>query len=104
MGKSWNSGITWSDVTYLMLGLEGIHECRVELTVLTSGVPGTHSLDYTISAWIPTVEPQQIKTIARVKGTWPDRDHPTMDSCIFNAAYQLDREIGRNYEQKEIET
>jgi len=102
MGKSLNSGITWSDVTYLLLGLEGIHECRVELTVLTGGGPGLNSLDYTISAWVPTVEAHQTKTIAVVRGSWPDRTHPTFDNCIFNAAYQLDREIGRNYEQKEI--
>jgi len=103
VGKLLNSGITWSDVTYLIEGLQAIHECTVELTVLTGGAPGSHSLSYTASAWVPTVEAHHTKTIAVVRGSWPDREHQTFDGCIFNAFYQLDREIGRNYEQKEIE-
>jgi hypothetical protein len=103
MGKLLNSGISWSDVTYLWEGLQTIHECTVELTVLTGGLPGGHSLSFTILAWVPTVEAHQTKTIAKTSGIWPDRTHPTFDSCIFNALYTLDREVGRNYEQKEIE-
>jgi len=95
MGKLLSSGISWSDVTYLWQGLEGIHECKVELTVLIGIAPGSHSLDFTVSAWEPTVEAHQTKVIAEVKGTWPDRMHPTFDSCIFNAIYELDRRIGR---------
>jgi hypothetical protein len=76
----------------------------VELTVLAGGGTVGHSLDFTVSAWVPTVEAQQTKTIAVVRGSWPDRMHPTFDSCIFNALYTLDREVGKNYEQKEIET
>lgn len=102
MGKFLNSGITWSDVTYLWEGLAGIHECNVELTVVLGSRAGGHSLSFTVLAWIPTVEAHQTKVIAKVTGVWPDRSHPTFDSCIFNAMYSLDREIGRNYEQLEI--
>jgi hypothetical protein len=95
MGKYLNSGITWSDVTYLLVGLQTIHECTVELTVLTGGPVGSHSLVFTVSAWRPTVEAHQTQVVAEFKGDWPDRDHPTFDSCIFNALYQLDRLIGK---------
>lgn len=103
MGKLLNSGINWSDVTYLWQGLEVIHECKVELTVLTGTVPGSHSLDFTASAWVPTVEAHQTSVLAEVKGSWPDRTHPTFDSCIFNALYELDRRIGRVDFQKPLE-
>jgi hypothetical protein len=102
MSKFLNSGITWTDVANLWSGLEGIHEVTVELVVTTGGKGHNGLLDYTVSAWVPTVEAHQTKTIGEVKGTWPDRDHPTFDSCIFNQLYDLDRVIGRNYEQKEI--
>jgi hypothetical protein len=102
MGKLLNSGITWSDVTYLIEGLQNIHECTVELTVLTRSQTGAHTLDFTILAWIPSVEAQETKTIAEVKGSWPDKSHPTFDSCIFNACYDLDRAIGRAWMQEEI--
>lgn len=103
MGKFLNSGITWSDVIYLIEGLQTIHECTVELTVLTRSCLGEHSLDFTVSAWIPTVEAHQTKVIAESKGSWPDKSHPTFDSCIFNACYELDRLIGRHYTQQEFE-
>lgn len=102
MGKSLNSGVTWSDITYLISGLEGIHECRVELTVRTSGLPDRHTLDTTVLAWIPTVEPHQTKTIATLTSSWPNKIHPTMDSFVFNLLYDLDRAIGRAYAQTEI--
>lgn len=102
MGKLLNSGITWSDVTYLLEGLQNIHELTVELTVLIRTPAGAHLLDYTLLAWVPTVEAHQTKVIAEIKGTWPDKTHPTFDSCIFNAGYDLDRAIGRHYAQVEI--
>jgi len=103
MGKLLSSGISWSDVTYLIEGLENIHECTVELTVRTSGLRGDHTLDFTVLGWVPTVEAHQTRVLAEVKGSWPDRSHPSFGSCIFNACYQLDREIGRNYQPEKVE-
>lgn len=103
MSKFMNSGITWTDVAALLTGLQGIHECRVEvvITVLTQGHNGM--LDFTVSAWVPTVEAQHTRMIAEVKGTWPNKTHPTFDSCLFNAAYDLDRAIGRAYAQEPLQ-
>jgi hypothetical protein len=102
MSKFLNSGITWTDVATLMKGLEGIHELNVELTVTVATQGHNGSVDFTLLAWVPTVEAHQTKEIASVKGSWPDRDHPTFDSCIFNAAYELDRVVGRAYQQTQI--
>jgi hypothetical protein len=102
MSKFLNSGITMSDVMYLLSGLESIHECRVELTVRTAGLAGNSMLDTTALAWVPTVEAQQTKTVATVTKSWPDKQHPTYDSFVFNLLYDLDREIGRAYMQEEI--
>lgn len=102
MSKFMNSGITWTDVAALLTGLQGIHECTIEV-VLTVGTQGHNGmLDFTVSAWVPTVEAHHTNVIAEVKGTWPDRMHPTFDSCMFNAAYALDRELGRAYVQEPI--
>jgi hypothetical protein len=102
MGKLLNSGITWSDVANLMSGLEGIHECTVELTVLLDGSPGNGLLAITASAWIPTVEKHHTRMLAELKRSWPNGTHPTFDNCVFNLLYDLDREIGRNYVQEKI--
>jgi len=102
MSKYWNSGITWTDVALLMIALEGIHECNVELTVTTGMDAHNGAVRISLKAWMPTVEAQQTKVIASLVETWPDRDHPTFDSFVFNALYALDRRIGRNYEQKEM--
>lgn len=101
MGKS-QIGIDWIDVTTLMTGIQGIHELTVELTV-TTGIQGHNGLlNFTVLAWVPTVEPQQTKTVAEVKGQWPDRKHPSFDSCVFAALYELDHAISKAYEQQKI--
>jgi hypothetical protein len=101
VGKSM-SGIDWIDVATLMNGLEGIHEVKIEWTVstLTRGDGGL--LDFTACAWVPTVEPQVTREIARISGTWPDKDRPTFDGYVFNKLYELDKLIGRVYAQKEL--
>jgi len=96
------NGIDWTDVILLMVGLEGIHECRVELTVTAGGQAHNGMLSTTALAWIPTVEPQHTKEIAKVVKEWPDRTHPTYDSFVFNLLYDLDRAIGQVYRQDQF--
>ena len=96
MGKSM-SNIDWTDVTTLMTGINGIHEVTVELTVI-AGMQGHNGLlNFTLSAWVPTVEANHTKVVAEVKGSWPDKTYPSFDSCIFNALYRLDHEISKAY-------
>jgi hypothetical protein len=102
MSKLWTAGITWTDVGLLLNSLEGIHECNVELIVTTGGQGHNGSVRIGLKAWVPTVEAQQTKVIATLVATWPDRDHPTFDSFVFNSLYALDRRIGLNYAQEEI--
>jgi hypothetical protein len=85
-----------------MAGLEGIHECTVELTVTTGGKGHNGLLNFTASAWIPTVEAHQTKELGKVTGRWPNKVHPTLDNAVFNALYDLDRVIGRNYSQAQL--
>jgi hypothetical protein len=78
-----------------MTGIKGINDMEVELTV-TTGTQGHNGLlNFTVSAWVPTVEAHQTRTIAEVKGSWPDKFHPTFDSCIFKALYDLDYAISK---------
>lgn len=103
MGKYGSGAVDWIDVTTLMTGLQGIHECNVELTITTGTQGHNGMLSFTVLAWTPTVEAHQIRTIAEVKKSWPDKVHPTFDSAVFAALYELDRAIGKAYEQKKIE-
>lgn len=103
MGKYGSGEIDWIDITTLMTGLQGIHECNVELTV-TTGTQGHNGLlNFTVLAWVPTVEKHQTRTIAEVSKSWPNKDHGTFDGAVFNALYELDKEISKAYEQKKIE-
>lgn len=96
------SVIDWIDVTTLMTGINGIHEVTVELTV-TAGSQGHNGLlNYTVLAWVPTVEPQQTRVVAEVKGSWPNRNYPSFDSEVFNALYKLDYEISKAYDQRPL--
>jgi len=102
MSKHTISGIDWTDVATLMNGIQGIHECTVELTVLTVGQRHSGTLVTTAFAWVPTVEPAQTRTLAAITREWPNKKHPTYDSFIFNILYDLDREIGREYTQAQL--
>jgi len=102
MGKSLSSGVGWSEVTNLMAALQGIHECTVELTITTGGQGHNGLLAFMAYAWVPTVEAHQTREIGRVSGTWPDKRHPSVESAVFNAMYDLDRDIGRQYAQKPL--
>jgi hypothetical protein len=82
-----------------MTGIQGIHELSIELTVTVTSQGHNGLLAYTLIAWLPTVEPQQTKTIAELKGEWPNKLHPTFDSCIFNELYKLDHLISRAYQE-----
>jgi hypothetical protein len=96
MGKPTN-GIEWVDVVTLMHGLEGIHEVRVELTVSTVGGQVSGTLAFTVLAWVPTVEAHHTQQVGVVTRQWPDRVHPSFVGAVFNALYDLDREIGKAY-------
>jgi hypothetical protein len=103
LGKYGSGQVDWIDVTTLMTALQGIHTLSVELTV-TAGTQGHNGLlNFTVLAWTPTVEPQQTRTIAEVRKSWPDKQHATFDGAVFAALYELDKEIGKAYEQQKIE-
>lgn len=97
-----SSGIDWTDVRDLWSALEGIHELTVELTVtIRSRQPGG-ALAITLVAWVPSVEAHHTKEVAKIDGFWPDGVRPTFSSYVFNELYNLDRAIGRAYNQEEI--
>jgi len=102
MGKFQPNGIGWIDVMHLMTGLQGIHECTVEVHI-TAGTHGRSGLlGITVFAWEPTVESHHTNTLAELKLDWPNAKYPSLDSCVFNALYDLDREIGRQYTQQKL--
>lgn len=101
MGKSM-TGIDWIDVATLMNGLEGIHEVKIEWTVSTATRGNGGLLDFAVYAWVPTVEAHKAREIARISGTWPDKERPTFDGYVFNKLYELDKLIGQAYGQKEL--
>ena len=103
MGKYTSAGIDWIDVTTLMCGLQGIHEVNVELTITTVTQGHSGLLRISALAWTPTVEAHGTKEIAQVAGSWPDSVHPSFDSAVFALLYELDRAIGKSYEQTKIE-
>jgi len=100
VGKYSSHGVGWSEVTQLMAGLQGIHECTVELTVTTGGQGHNGLLAFTVLAWVPTVEAHHTREVGKLMRSWPDKTHPTLESAVFNALYDLDREIGKHYEQQ----
>ena len=100
MGKYATDGITWTEVATLMEGLQGIHECTCELTITTGGQGHNGGLTITVLAWVPVVEPHQTEEVGKVIRLFPNRTNPTMESAIFSALYELDRVIGKHYEQK----
>jgi hypothetical protein len=102
MSKLTIGGIDWTDVGTLMSGLQGIHECTVELTVRTVGQRHSGSLATTALAWIPTFDAAQTLTIGELTREWPNKTHPTFDNFVFNLLYDLDREIGRQYAQAKL--
>lgn len=93
------TGIDGIDICTLMAGLEGIHECNIELTVRAGTLGDNGTLDTTALAWVPALPPESTRTIAEVKGTWPDKKHPSLDAFLFALLYELDRAIGRAYAQ-----
>lgn len=96
------SGIDWIDVTTLMNGLEAIHEVKIEWIVSTATRGNGGLLDFAVYAWVPTVEPHKAREIARISGTWPDKERPTFDGFVFNKLYELDRAIGKVYAQEQL--
>jgi len=96
------SVMDWHDVMRLAQGLSGIHELEIELTVRVDTVSSNTSLVTTALAWRPTVEPHQVKEIAKVVGTWPAKEHGSYDGFVFSLLYELDKAIGRAYGQEEL--
>lgn len=90
------------DTMELWRALEGIHELVVELIVTTRSRQVGGVLDILLVAYVPTVEKEQKKEVARIGGSWPDGVRPTFASFVFNALYELDRVIGRAYDQKPL--
>lgn len=101
--KSWrvsSNGPDWIDVTALMTGLSGIHELNVELTVTTVTQGASGLLRTTACAWKPVVVPQKTEVVAEVVGTWPDKEHASYGSYVYWLLFELDKAIGRAYDQK----
>lgn len=96
------SVIDWTDVKGLMIGLEGIHELRVELIVSVATQSGNGGLGITAKAWRPTVQAHQTEVVAEVSGSWPGSEYLPFDGRVFSLLYELDRAIGKAYGQKEL--
>jgi hypothetical protein len=96
------SGIDWIDVTTLLNGLEAIHEVSIELIVTAATAGSGGLLGTTVTAYVPTPGSEQRKTVATIRGSWPDRERPTFDGYVFNQLYALDRAIGQAYAQEEL--
>jgi hypothetical protein len=96
------SQIGGTEIANLMVGLEGIHELRVELTIGT-GLPGViGSLAITASAWADVVGTTGVEQVCLVPGTWPEREGRDLMSYAFSLLYDLDRLIGEHYRQKPL--
>jgi hypothetical protein len=103
--KQWvvsSNGPDWIDVTTLMTAIGGIHECHVELTVITTTQGHNGLLAFTLEAWIDTVEAHQTKVLASVAGAWPNEKHKDFAHAVFEGLYRLDAEVGKGYAQKTL--
>jgi hypothetical protein len=103
--KQWaasTNGPDWIDVTTLMTAIGGIHECHVELTVITTTQGHNGLLAFTLEAWIDTVEAHQTKVLASVPGVWPNERHRDFAHAVFEGLYKLDAQIGKEYTQKTL--
>lgn len=96
------SSIDWTDVAMLMSGLADIHEVSVEWTVTTLMPAGSGQLGFTALAWVPTTEAHYTEEVAQVTGSWPDKEHLDFCGFVFAKLYDLDRAIGRAYEQRKL--
>lgn len=92
--------IDGGDVMNLAAGLAGIHEVEVEWTTIVRMRGISTSLDITVLAWVPAPTAHQVKEVARVQGIWPDKEHRGLDAYLFALLYELDRAIGKAYDQK----
>lgn len=101
MGKSTN-GPDWTDVAMLMSAIGSLHTCQVVLCV-TADIQGHNGqLRISAEARFELLPGSSLPRVVTIVESFPGLRHKTMGDAAYNAVWQLDYQISREYEQMEL--
>lgn len=88
-----------TDVAAMMKAIEGMHTCRVEFRVLTSGKGVNGSMLIVCAASFELLPGSTLPKEVHVEHVWPSAAASTFDGLCYNLLWQLDFAIQKAYEQ-----
>jgi hypothetical protein len=97
MGKS-TSGPDWTDVAMLMSAIGSLHGCQVVLCVTADSQGHNGQLAILAEARFELLPGSSLPRVISIREGFPSNRGATMGEMCYNAVWQLDHQISKEYE------
>ena len=97
VSKQWrvsSDGPDWTDIRVYFLEIEKTHECTVYVGMQPVGGKNGYAWDVSVVAVLSRLGSDGKQVMVGMGGSFPDRDHKTVESLVFALLARLDYTIG----------
>lgn len=92
----------WLDVETMQRAIGTLHSGRVECLVSPLGIGGTGGLQTCVRIVFDRLPGSSLPVEVKVERGWPCNEHAALSAHVYALLYDLDYQISKVYEQREL--